>query len=290
MHCRFSAQHSSIRSCCPAQQSFWRKAAQAVSLRFVFVLTAIVLLSGCATSKPVPGDRPFDFSRDTFAFTNQLVWDYYYDAGGNWVHERHKPDPDYTHHCFVVVRAARQFFQHARFEPAEPPVDVEEYRELIRRVVGRDPARPLHPSRRIVIPGYPDLRSFSAAHPELLKAECGGAWRSYFQRGHWRILFPFRRAQQKGVAEEFLKDLQSNQPPVAHLVKFPELTINHALLVFDARANGERIEFLAYDPNRNDQPASLFFDRATRTFHFEQTDYWPGGTLDVYEIYRSLFY
>jgi hypothetical protein len=34
----------------------------------------------------------------------------------------------------------------------------------------------------------------------------------------------------------------------------------------------------------------LTFDRATRTFSFPFNDYWPGGRLDVYEIYRSWKY
>lgn len=141
-----------------------------------------------------------------------------------------------------------------------------------------------------MIPGYFDLREFSAFNEDLLQQECGGAWRSYFQRGHWRIMFPFPRTHQERVAHGFLKDISHNKPAVAHLVKFPQLTINHAVLVFDAREAAGQIEFLAYDPNRNDSPVSLWFDKSAKTFRFSTTDYWPGGTLDVYEIYRNLVY
>lgn len=245
---------------------------------------------GCATHREFAGPRPFNFQRDTFSYANLLVWDYRFDDQGRWVHQRHEPEPDYTHHCFVVARSARQFFQHAQFDPTKPVADESTYRRLIHQVVAIDPARVLPPGKKIVIPGYADLRSFSEAQEPLLKAECGGAWQSYFQRGHWRIVFPFSRANQERTAEEFLEDLKQNRPPVVHVVRFPQLTINHAVLVFAARQTERTIEFQAYDPNKPDKPKTLLFDRASRTFNFAGNDYWPGGRLDVYEIYRNWRY
>ncbi len=253
-------------------------------------LVLTLFFAGCASRKPYVGSRPFDFQRDTFAYANLLVWDYHFDDHGKWVHERHEPEPDYTHHCFVVARSARQFFQHARFDPTQPIADEATYRRLIRRVVSMDPAHTLPEEKRIMIPGYADLHAFSTAHEKLLKAECGGAWQSYFQRGHWRIVFPFSRSHQARTAEQFLADLKQNRPPVAHVVRFPQLTINHAILIFDAKETEAAIEFQAYDPNKPDKPKTLLFDRATRTFSFAGNDYWPGGRLDVYEIYRSRAY
>jgi hypothetical protein len=259
--------------------------------RWFFLFSALLLLlfSGCASRKFV-GDRPFDFHKDSFSYANELVWEYHFDEKGKWVHERRQPEPDYTHHCFVVARATRQFFQNARFDPTRPIADEATYRRLIRRVTSRDPARPLPDSKRIVIPGYPDLRSFSEAQEELLKSECGGAWRSYLQRGHWRIVFPFRRANQARMAARFIQDLKENRPPVVHLVRFPQLSINHAVLLFDVREAGDHIEFGAYDPNKPDTAKTLTFDRASRTFTFPANDYFPGGRVDVYEIYRSWNY
>jgi hypothetical protein len=253
-------------------------------------LILAVLISGCASRRPFTSDRPFDFQTDTFAFANELVWDYYFDERGRWVYKTHEPEPDYTHHCFVVARSARQFFQHARFDASLPVADAATYRRLIRKVVDRDPARVRPDADRIVIPGYPNLRAFSDAQERLLKDECGGAWRSYFQRGHWRIVFPFSDAHQHRVARNLLADLSRNEPPIAHLVKFPQLTINHAVLVFDARETDKTIEFLVYDPNKPDAPKTLVFDRRKCAFTFAGNDYWPGGELDVYEIYRSWNY
>jgi hypothetical protein len=263
------------------------------SVRLVAIFSALLLallLAGCATHKPFVGSRPFDFQKDTFNYPNLLVWDYHFDENGKWVHERHKPDPDYTHHCFVVVRSARQFFQHASFDPSQPVADQKTYRRLIRKVVDIDPARVLPEEKRIVIPGYANLREFSQAQEHLLKDECGGAWRSYFQRGHWRIVFPFSRSNQEKTAKTLLQDLAENRPPIVHVVQFPQLTINHAVLVFDAKQTEKAIEFIVYDPNKPDAAKTLFYDRATRTFSFAGNDYWPGGQLDVYEIYRSWRY
>jgi hypothetical protein len=255
------------------------------------VLLLLLLGCGCAIHRSdLASTRAFNFNQDTFAYANELVWEYRFDENGRWVHQRRTPEPQYTHHCFVVVRAARQFFQNARFDPALPRADDDTYRELIREVVGKDPARCTPDEDRIVIPGYPHLRAFSEAQPKLLQEECGGAWRSYFQRGHWRIVFPFTRAHQARTAEHLIDDVRLKRPPILHLVRFPQLTINHAVLLFDARERPDRIDFLVYDPNKPDEPKVLAFDRETRAFHFATNDYWPGGALNVYEIYRNWIY
>lgn len=258
----------------------------------VLSLSFLLLFSGCATHphRQLHGPRPFELQRDTFAYANELVWEYYHDAEGNWTSRKREPKPDYTHHCFVVARSVRQFFQHARFDASQPTADAETYRRLIRRVVSIDPRRSLSQPERIVIPGYANLREFSQEQEQLLKDECGGAWRSYFQRGHWRMVFPFTRRHQARAAEEFARDLHRNLPPVVHVVRFPQLTINHALLIFDAEETEREIHFSAYDPNTPETPVSLTFDRASRTFYLPANDYFPGGRVDVYEIYRSLLY
>jgi len=254
------------------------------------LLLAAALLSGCAARRTFVGARPFDFQKDTFAYANELVWEYHFDANGKWVHHRREPEPDYTHHCFVVARSARQFFENARFDPQQPAADDATYRRLVHRVISIDPARPLPDGKRVVIPGYAGLRAFSAAHEAILKSECGGAWQSYFQRGHWRMVFPISRKRQARVAGMLLADLEENRPPVVHVFRFPQLTINHAILLFHANQTPDKILFQAYDPNKPDQPTALTFDRATRTFSLPGNDYFPGGRLNVYEIYRAWDY
>lgn len=262
-------------------------------IRRLFALLCLALvLSGCATSPPsvARNQRPFNFQKDTFAYANELVWEYRYDERGKWISRPRRPKPDYTHHCFVVARSARQFFEHARFDPAQPVADAATYRRLVRRVISVSPRRVLPDPQRIVIPGYADLPAFSHAWEGLLKAECGGAWQSYFQRGHWRMIMPLSRHHQEKMALQLANDLKEDRPPVVHLVRFPQLTINHAVVLFDATEDDKKIRFAVYDPNKPEKPSVLTYDRVRRTFDFPANDYFPGGRVDVYEIYRGRLY
>lgn len=251
---------------------------------FGFVVVSLWFLAGCATS-PTALNRPFQFDQDTFAFENELVWEYSYDAQGRWKGRPRDPKPEYAQHCFPVVRAVRQFWYHAQFEAAEPKESSEEYRKMIRQVVSRNPRKPSAAEKRILIPGYADLRTFSIDHEAVLKAECGGAWESSFQRGHWRMIFPFSRKHQADTAAAILADLQLNRPPILHLATFPALTINHAIMVYGAHEEQDSIRFDTYDPNEPQAPVTLVFDRQTRTFSWPVLDYFPGGPVDVYRVY-----
>ncbi len=261
-------------------------------LRWGYLLLWSLVFAGCATSPPAAINRaPFDFSRDTFAYANELVWEYRFDAQtGQRITKRQEPPPEYSHHCFVVARAARQFFQHARFDASLPTVDATAYRRLIRQVMARSPGRDLPDTKKVVIPGYADLRAFSEGQAALLKAECGGAWQSYLQRGHWRMIMPLSRGHQERMAHQLLSSLKQNRPPVIHVVRFPQLSINHAVLLFAAQENDREITFSTYDPNEPTKPNTLTFDRASRTFVFPRNLYFAGGRVDVYEIYRGNFY
>jgi hypothetical protein len=199
------------------------------------LLLLLLLLCGCATpSQSPPVTRRFDFQTDTFAYPNELVWEYYFDADGKWTSRRREPESTYSHECFVVARSARQFFLNARFDPQQPIADEATYRRLIRGVVSTSPRHMLPDDKKIVIPGYANLREFSQACEKLLKAQCGGSWQSYFQRGHWRVVFPFFRSEQQRMADQLLAHLAQNLPLVVHVICFPELTINHAVVIFDA--------------------------------------------------------
>ncbi len=165
--------------------------------------------------------RRFEFERDTFAFANELVWEYAFDAAsGKTTFSQRQPKPDYTHRCFVVVRVARQFFDHARFAVNQPAVGVEGYRQLIRAVLARDARKPCENGQEIIIPGFAGLRELSQAHEHLLKAECGGAWRSYVMRSHWRMVFPISRRKQVQVKEQLTESIHRHGTAIVHLVCF----------------------------------------------------------------------
>jgi hypothetical protein len=235
--------------------------------------------------------RAFQFERDTFTFANELVWLYDPDpATGTMKISRNPTPPAYTHRCFVMVRSARQFFFHARFDPALPACEPQSYRSLIRQVVRRNPRRPSPDADRIVFPGYSGLRAFCREYENLLKAECGSPWESYFVRSHWRMVFPIWRAQQHAVAEKLQRALRRGTAPAIHLFLFPRLTINHGIILYSMSETSDQIAFDAYDPNVPSHPVKFFYERRSRQFTFPPARYWPGGPLNVIEIFRRGLY
>ena len=142
----------------------------------------------------------------------------------------------------------------------------------------------------VLIPGYTDLRSFSNAWPTLIKDEAGGSWHSYVQLGNWRMILPFPRGGQQETAERLLEEIRANWPPIIHLVTFPIITINHAVLLYGASETKESIRFSVYDPNHPEAAGELTYDRASRTFIFPATNYFEDGPVNVYEVYHGIYF
>jgi hypothetical protein len=274
-----------------------RESKPSFALRHSFVMRhcwwiTLLLLIGCASPQPrAHSERRFIFGQDSFAYANELVWHYEFDdVHGKMTHVPQEPKPDYTHHCFVVARAARQFFDNVRFDPAADRLDTNSYRRLVRKVMAQSPRHPLPADQQLIIPGYSNLFEFSRAHEALLKSECGGAWQSYFQRGHWRMVLPLTTAHQQQMARQLASEIQSGQPPLVHVVCFPSLRINHALLLFDCTESANGYDFSVYDPNEPERPTTLTFDRATGRFSMPRNGYFVGGRVDIYEIFHKWNY
>jgi hypothetical protein len=246
-----------------------------------------ILAAGEAPLRP---PRRFDFARDTFAFANQLHWEYLFDPVARTTSFRRRdPKPQYAHRCFVLTRAARQFLYHAHFDAAQKMAEDQTYRRLIRKIMVRNPRTRCPEKDRVTIPGYANLRQFSADREAPLKAACGGAWRSYVLRSHWRMVFPISRRHQSRTAARLAAAVRQNTSPIVHLVTFPALTINHGMILFDVSETEPAIEFQAYDPNDPSQPACLAFDRAASAFRLPPNRYWAGGPLNVIQIYCGWF-
>src|SRR5437762_14002911 len=135
------------------------------------IRTAVVALAlvtaACAhapgVSRPAAATVPaFDFVDDTFALANLIR--------ARHPHAEHL----YANYCFVMARGVRQFHQFARFDADAPRVGAEEYAHRVRAVVRHPPwERPLPPAERVVIPGFANLRAFSAAEEAAVKAGLG---------------------------------------------------------------------------------------------------------------------
>jgi hypothetical protein len=252
------------------------------------VFTAwLLLLSGCA-SRPVAGARPFRFPADGLSLTNETEWVYSRDlVTGEQRHTDRVPAPTYTQRCFPLTRTVKQFHAHADFQPTAARADEAEYRRLIRAVLARSPRTQSSREDRIVIPGYDGLHDFSAAWPGLFREECGAPWRSYLQRGNWRMVLPFTGNGQAAEAERLAKVVEANGAPVVHVTNFPRLRINHALLLYGVTRSATGLQFAVYDPNNPLVPLELTFDARQRRFLLAPTAYFLGGPVKVYEVYSS---
>jgi hypothetical protein len=232
--------------------------------------------------------RSFDFFRDTFAFRNELIWEYFIDEKtGAMITCKNDPPPTYAHHCFVVVRSAKQFFLHARFDSTQHESSPNNYAQKIRALVKRHVDRPSADSERILFPGFSSLREFSAARENLLKANLGGAWQSYINRRHWRMLFPFTRKNIADEARHLANRIARGHTPVVHVFRFPQLTINHALLLFGVEQSESGFTFATYDPNLPAAPSTLHYIAAEHRFELPRNIYWAGGAVNVYETYTG---
>jgi hypothetical protein len=186
-----------------------------------------------------------------------------------------------------LVRSAKQFFIHARFDPAQRTCSEGDYVSKIREIKRRHVHKPSAERDRIVFPGFEGLRDFSAAHEKILKENLGGAWQSYVNRRHWRMLVPFTRSGVATEAKHLVKQLSKGRTPVVHVYRFPQLTINHALLLFGVEETSDGLTFKAYDPNLPDAPSKLLYFKGENRFELPRNIYWAGGLVNVYETYTG---
>jgi len=237
-----------------------------------------------------PAPRPFLHNTDTFSFANETVWNY---VNGSVQSESSRPQTekrDYTRRCFVVTRAAVQFWKFARFDPRGAALPHDELADRIRAVTERSVWLPaLPPAQRVVFPGYANLREISAADPDVFQANIGLGWPVYFRAGNMPIVAPVYRDTEARLNEEIFHDLQLNYPTIVWLYNFPSLNINHVVVVLAGKRDHGRFHYQVYDPNYADAPKKLDYDAATRTFSYQPTFYFKGGTVDARAIYRGVF-
>ena len=237
-----------------------------------------------------PAPRVFNFETDRFAFANETVWNYV-DGEVRPQTERDAPAARrYTRHCFVMVRAALQFWKFARFDSTAAPLAHGELAQRIREVSARHVwLPPLPEAQRIIFPGFPNLREISASAAGTFQDNMGAAWPVYFRIGNSPITFPVSGKAKVRLNGEMLRDLQAGYPTLLWLYNFPSLSINHTVLVYQAAHEQGCVRYQVYDPNYADAPKELQFDSATQIFTFEPTFYFKGGPVTPRAVYRGFF-
>jgi hypothetical protein len=230
---------------------------------------------------PGPGARRhaggFALERDTFAFPNLV--------------RALNPDRpvEFANYCIVMVRAAAQFFRFARFAPDLPPVSDAEYERLTRAVLDVPAWDPPWPAeRRIVVPGYPDLRAFSGDREAPIKTAFGSQWSSMFHFRNWRVVFAQSAVHQVRVARELVEEIDRGRPAPLMITSFPEPDyLNHVVLVYGYHKSGDAVEFSAYDPNDPGSPLGVHFAPASDAFWVEPLPYGPPGRIRAFRLFTS---
>ncbi len=261
-------------------------------LVFCTVASAVTALPAFARPA-VPGPPP-RFATDTFSFANQTV--YLYPNGyaeARQLSPGEKP-PAFTLHCFAMCRSMEQFRKFARFDPALPPPDDTTLNALVRRINRCAVWRaPLPPEKRVVIPGYANLRTLSQAKPLLLQKNVGGGRITYLRPGNYRMFSywwngPSSQARTRRAVDEVLAH---NDLFIAYLTTYPSLSINHAVVIYGRRpptradtATG-LIHYQVYDPNHPEAPRELLYDPRQRVFSYQKDWDFVGGKVTVLQSY-----
>ena len=255
------------------------------------LLISLLLVPALPAYEPpaAPSPRPFRYDTDTFSLANETVWNYTYGSVQSDSSRPQKEKHEYTRRCFVVSRAAVQFWKFARFDPKAPPLSHDQLIARIRDVTGRSVWLPaLSREKRIIFPGYANLREISATDPGIFQANIGLGWPVYFRAGNMPIIVPLYRETEARLNNEIFHDLQMNYPSIVWLYNFPSLNINHVVVIFAGERDHGRIHYQVYDPNYSNAPKKLDYDASTRTFSYQPTFYFKGGTVNARAVYRGV--
>jgi hypothetical protein len=250
---------------------------------------AIFFVAAIARGGP---SSDFRFHQDTLSFVNSTVFEY--SAGHARVRSAATKDKKqrYTRRCFIMSRTVMQFKKFARFDPHGAPLDDKELTMRIRNVTHRPPWHDALPAeKRIVFPGYANLRAMSEARGRVLQKNIGLGWPTYLRVGNSRMFYLHNKKYQEQTHSILEAALARNEFFVAYLSDFPILHINHSVLVYahkPARKDGND-HYLVYDPNHPDGPRELKWLPAQRAFDFQKDQEFVGGFTRVFQVYGKPF-
>ena len=228
----------------------------------------------------------FNYNRDTLSFANWTVFTY---ENGHIVSHKNQFGHHYSRRCFVMTRSVAQFYKFARFEPNAPKLDENELHKRIRAVTRKSPWHdPLPPEKRIVIPGYRNLRELSSANTQLMQRNIGVGWVVYLRPGNGRMFYLRGKGYQEKTHRLMEDALARGEFFIAYLSDFPILHINHSVLVYkhDKPRGADGIDhYLVYDPNHPEAPRHLEWLPQKREFSYQKDKEFTGGFTRVFQVY-----
>ena len=228
----------------------------------------------------------FNYNRDTLSFANWTVFSY---ENGRIVSHKNQYGHHYSRRCFVMPRAVEQFYKFARFEPKAPRVDDRELTKRVRNITRRPPWHdPLPFEKRIVIPGYSNLRQLSQEKMSLMQGNIGLGWVVYLRPGNVRMFYLHDKNYQEKTHRLLEETLAHQEFFIAYLSDFPILHINHSVLVYNhdkPRSTDGTDHYLVYDPNHPERPRHLEWLPAKREFSYEKDNEFAGGFTRVFQVY-----
>ncbi len=238
----------------------------------------------------VPG---FNFQRDTLSFANSTVFEY---ANGEIVRTKRSKEEKkdrYMRRCFVMSRTIVQFHKFARFDPHAPALDDKELAKRIRAVAHMRPWNPPLPAeKRIIFPGYADLRAMSKARTHLMQKHLGLGWPTYFRPGNGRMFYKHDIAYQEKTHHDLNQALARGEFFILYLSDYPTLHINHAVTAYGLNKKhtkkGED-SYLTYDPNHPDGPRELKWSYKNHAFDFQKDEEFVGGFTRAFQVYGKPF-
>jgi hypothetical protein len=238
----------------------------------------------------IPAHRPFCWETDRFGFANETLWNYVDGEVRPQAEREPATHQRYTRHCFVMVRAALQFWKFARFDSTTAPLPDDELARRIRRVCRRPVWLPQLPvEKRVTFPGFANLLEISTAKAGIFQRHIGKWWPIYFRPGNFPICLPVSPAAKARLNDQVSRDLDAGYPTLLWLYNFPSLSVNHTVLVYHATRESDLIRYQVYDPNYAVASKELQFHPATKLFTFESTFYFKGGSVTPRAIYRGFF-
>ena len=229
----------------------------------------------------------FNLQKDTLCFPNDT---FYTKGRDESVVIPNEPDgypPIYLHRCFPLVRTVLQFHKFVRFDPAAPKLTEEQYVALIRHICRIPTWCPVFSEKdKLVVPGYKNLRDFSAARQYAFQQNIGWWLITYFRIGNWRMIYPSPKLTREWAVKNITDGIDHGKLQAVFMSVFPRM--NHCVIAYDySRLKNGDIVFWVYDPNYHNVPSALVWDAKARDFLEQKRWFFPGGHVKLLRMYIS---